>query len=308
MKKRKSKKPKIKAELHTRNLHHERYDLQLLSKSYPALLEFVYTNKYDNETVDFFNPKAVVALNRALLKHYYQIDDYPLPDKFLSPPIPGRVDYLHHVADLLISDKRLDLDDLNKRKIKCLDIGTGANCIYPILGSRIYNWSFVASDIDKKALETAQGIIDANAVLEGKIELRVQANAQSIFDGIIRENEMYDLVTCNPPFHASAEEAQEANLRKLRNLKQECITEPTLNFSGTSGELWCVGGEIKFVTDMIRESKDLASNCYYFTSLVSKKTSLPPIYKMLQQVKAKTVKTILMGKGNKISRIVAWRF
>ncbi len=308
MAKKKKSKPKTKAELHPRNLHHDRYDLKLLSKTYPALSEFVFENKYNDETINFFHPKAVTSLNQALLKHYYQIDNYKLPDRFLSPPIPGRVDYLHHVADLLIASKRMDLNDPAKQKIKCIDIGTGANCIYPILGSRVYNWSFVGTDIDKKSLAVAQEIIDANDLLQSKIELRVQEHSQSFFKGVIKQNEKYDLTICNPPFHESAEEAKKASLRKLRNLKQQDITEPELNFSGTEKELWCIGGEIKFVTDMIRESKEFASYCHYFTSLVSKKTSLPSIYKVLEKVKAKSVKTIDMGQGNKISRIIAWSF
>jgi 23S rRNA (adenine1618-N6)-methyltransferase len=37
-----------------------------------------------------------------------------------------------------------------------LDIGTGASCIYPILGQTVYQWHFVASDIDPISINTAK--------------------------------------------------------------------------------------------------------------------------------------------------------
>ena len=59
---------------------------------------------------------------------------------------------------------------------------------------------------------------------------------------------------------------------------------------------------------MIYESKLFASSCLYFTTLISKEANLKSAYYHLEKVKATEIKTIPMGQGNKISRIVAWTF
>jgi len=75
----KRKHPTIKSKLHPRNKHRERYDFSSLIKSLPELAPFVKPNKYGDESIDFFDPDAVLMLNRALLKHYYHIDFWEIP-------------------------------------------------------------------------------------------------------------------------------------------------------------------------------------------------------------------------------------
>ncbi len=306
----KKKHPKVKSKLHPRSKHRGRYDFKQLIESSPELAQFVELNKYGDESIDFFNPEAVKALNKSLLKHYYNIDYWEIPPNYLCPPIPGRADYIHHVADLLGS-KNSDFPDRKipiGNKIKCLDIGVGANCIYPIIGHREYDWLFIGSDIDPIAIASANKIIELNPSLKEKIEIRQQANPKSIFRGIIQKGELIDVSICNPPFHASREDAQAGSMRKLKNLKGNKIAKTILNFGGQSNELWCEGGEGKFVQDMIYQSKEFATSCFWFTTLISKESNLKGAYKTLKQVKATEVKTIPMGQGNKISRILAWTF
>jgi 23S rRNA (adenine1618-N6)-methyltransferase len=81
-----------------------------------------------------------------------------------------------------------------------------------------------------------------------------------------------------------------------------------LNFGGQSNELWCEGGEVRFVRDMIRQSKQFSSNCFWFSTLISKQSHLDEIYDALRSAGAADIKTIPMGQGTKISRIVAWTF
>ncbi len=293
----------LKTKLHFRNKHRSRYEFDSLIESYPKLKSFVKKNKYGDESIDFSDPKAVLSLNTALLKHFYKIDYWEIPQGYLCPPIPGRADYIHNIADL-IRDENSALDT----QIKCLDIGVGANCIYPIIGVVEYGWSFVGTDIDPKALESANRIVRENEVLNGKVELRLQKNSGKIFEGIIKNEEYYDVVICNPPFHSSFEEANRGNKRKLTNLNKRKVSKSSLNFGGKSNELWCEGGEKKFISNMIDESKRYSKNCKWFTTLVSKKANLPLVYKKLKSVKPRQIKTIDMGQGNKISRIVAWKF
>ena len=291
----------IKTTLHTKNKHRERYNFPELIAAHAELAPFVRVNNYGNESIDFANPDAVMALNKALLIHFYGITNWSVPQGFLCPPIPGRAEYIHHVAEALSIN--------NASAIHCLDIGVGANCIYPIIGVVDYGWTFVGSDVEDASLKNAQHIIDENPDLNNKIELRKQSNQSNIFQGIIRRDDRFDLSICNPPFHRSQAEASAGSSRKSKNLGGHKKNQaPVLNFGGQGNELWCEGGEIQFLQTMIRESVLFKTNCRWFTTLVSKQENLKSAYKNLKSVDAKEVKTIEMQLGNKMSRILAWRF
>ncbi|WP_417591799.1 23S rRNA (adenine(1618)-N(6))-methyltransferase RlmF [Owenweeksia hongkongensis] len=302
----KKERPKVKASLHPRNRHRQRYDFKALTESSSDLSPFIKPNNYGDESIDFFNPEAVKALNKALLKHHYGVDHWDIPESYLCPPIPGRADYLHHIADLLALSNGGNL--LIGEHIKCLDVGVGANCIYPIIGNVEYGWRFVGSDIDPVAIKSARKIVEANPLISEEIELRLQSNPRFIFEGVLKPGEQVDLAICNPPFHSSQKEAQAGTVRKLRNLKHKKEVKPVLNFGGNSNELWCEGGEQKFVKDMIFESRRFSKSCFWFSSLISKEANLKSVYKTLKKVEAISIKTIPMGQGNKVSRIVAWTF
>jgi 23S rRNA (adenine1618-N6)-methyltransferase len=291
--------------LHPKNKHQDTYHFEELIAACPELKNYVHVNKFSLESIDFFNPKAVFLLNKALLKVQYGIEHWELPQNYLCPPIPGRADYINHMADLLQNEMA---DKSQTKTIKCLDIGAGANCIYPILGVMEYGWNFVGSEIDPTALASAQKIVQMNPAIKGKIEIRLQPISNQIFSGIIRETEHFDLCICNPPFHSSAEEAQRGSQRKLNNLKKQKVKEVQLNFGGQSKELWCEGGEKQFIGNMIQESVSFQNNCKWFSTLVSKESSLPGLNNALKRVGAKKVKTISMNRGNKMSRVLAWTF
>jgi 23S rRNA (adenine1618-N6)-methyltransferase len=296
--------PRLKSNLHPRNKHRGRYDFKQLIKACPALASYVKLNDYQDESIDFFDPKAVKMLNRALLKHFYTIDNWDIPDGYLCPPIPGRSDYIHYVADLLASNDKIPTG----KGVKCLDIGVGANCVYPLIGTQEYGWSFIGSDIDAVAIKSATSILDANPTLKSNIELRQQSSSTDMFKGIIKPGEKIDVSICNPPFYSSSAEAFESANRKLRNLKKKELVKVTRNFGGMANELWCKGGEKKFVSDMIFQSKEYSNNIGWFTTLLSKEANLKSTYPILKKVNATNVKTIPMGQGNKVSRILAWTF
>ncbi|SEP90801.1 23S rRNA m(6)A-1618 methyltransferase [Hyunsoonleella jejuensis] len=306
MQSKKNQLPKEKTQLHPRNKHRGRYEFAKLIDTSPELAQFVKPNKYGNQSINFFDPAAVKTLNIALLKQYYNIKYWDIPKYYLCPPIPGRADYIHNIADLLASSNEGIIP--KGKNITCLDIGVGANCIYPIIGNHEYNWSFIGSDVDAVAIASARKIVEQNPGLKDAIELRLQNTPRHIFDGVIRTNEKFDVTICNPPFHSSAEEAEASAIRKIKNLTKQKPIKPVLNFGGKPNELWCKGGEAKFVKDMIFESRKFKTSCFWFTTLVSKESNLRSIYNTLKKVEAKEVKTLSMGQGNKISRLVAWTF
>lgn len=288
-----------KKNMHPHNLHRQVYDFPSLIVDCPELTEHVTINSFGDRSIDFSDPIAVKILNKALLKHFYQVDNWDLPAGYLCPPVPGRVDYIHYLADLLGVTAKSD-------KIRVLDIGAGANCIYPLLGHQIYGWRFVGSEIDPVALRSARNIIEIND-LKNAIALRRQDSPVKIFDGIINHGERFDATMCNPPFHSSPEQAEAGNKRKWTNLGAR-PAKGLLNFGGKNNELWCAGGEAGFTYRMISESVRFSGAVRWFTTLISKKETLKGCYQQLEKVNAAEVKTISMSQGQKVSRILAWHF
>lgn len=296
--------------LHPRNRHQGRYDMQRLVAANPALKALLVRTPAGEQSIDFSNPVAVRELNRALLASDYGIAHWDLPEGHLCPPVPGRVDYLHGLADLLAADSGGVIP--RGHDVRVLDIGVGANCIYPLLGQAEYGWSFVGSDIDAGSLQSAAANVRGNG-LEGVIELRQQHARGSLFDGLLQAGERFHLSMCNPPFHASAKEAAQGSQRKLRNLggtpkASRAGRAPALNFGGQANELWCTGGEASFLRRMIRESVGVQAQVLWFSSLVAKREHLADIHRQLAKAGAADVREVAMAQGNKQSRFVAWSF
>lgn len=294
-----------KVELHPRNKNRKQYDLEAMAEKTPALHQHLLSNKRGDTSIDFSNPTAVKMLNKAILHYYYGISFWEFPTENLCPAIPGRADYIHHMADLLGAKTKVDP---TAKPITCLDIGTGASCIYPILGVTEYKWNCIGTDIDTKSLNSAKRIVDLNPKLHGKISLRLQQNPNQIFKGIIEKGDTIDITICNPPFHSSLEEAEKGTRRKVRNLKAKSQKPIPRNFSGKHSELIYEGGEYQFIKNMILESKDFAQQCKWFSSLVSKQSNLKPLIKILNSVMPSDIKKITIKTGNKTSRILAWTF
>jgi 23S rRNA (adenine1618-N6)-methyltransferase len=300
--------PAEKTSLHPRNPHRGRYDFKRLVACTPELAAFVSLNEYGDESIDFADPSAVKALNRALLNQVYGIKEWDIPAQYLCPPIPGRADHLHFLADLLADGNGGVIP--RGDSIRVLDIGVGANCIYPLIGHSEYGWQFVGTDIDPAAIANAQRILDANKGLSDAITLRLQTSPAAIFNGVVQADEVFDLSMCNPPFHASLAEARSGTQRKWKNLGIESNKKkiPVLNFGGQSVELCCEGGEEAFVCRMIAESARFPGSCMWFTTLISKSASLPGVYRAIKYAGALENRTIEMAQGQKKSRIVAWTF
>lgn len=324
--------------MHPKNLHKNGYPMDALCQSYPALEPFLVSTKNGSVSINFADPQAVKMLNAALLHHYYRLDYWSIPDGYLCPPVPGRADYIHGIADL-IRTTGANGKNTQGQSIRGLDIGVGANAIYPIIGVTSYDWSFVGSDIDDAAVKSASAIANKNRVLANKFSVRKQANTSHIFKGVVYENERFTFSMCNPPFHKSAQEALSGTRRKTSNLlrnkqkrsgktvadrqKQSAMRHPNqpthkgpvnemhnarLNFAGKANELWCEGGELAFIQRMVKESVLVKDNIQWFTCLVSKSAHLKAIKTSINYYEAAQCKVVDMGQGSKISRFIAWTF
>lgn len=305
-----------KSGLHNKNPHNGRYDFDALTEALPQLKKHVIKNPRGEQSINFSDPKAVKLLNRALLAHHYSVTQWDIPEGYLCPPIPGRADYIHRLAELLNKESRT----LKHSMVRALDVGVGANCIYPIVGATQYGWEYIGSDVDPVSVDNANNIALVNEALKGKVECRLQAESTHFFKGVIQPGEFYDVTTCNPPFHKSLQEAQQGTERKIKNLaankakrgqqsqSAKAKPSPILNFGGQKAELWCPGGEAEFIKNMAFESKQFADQVLWFTTLISKKENVRWMRKNLEKAGALEAKIVEMSQGQKVSRFIAWTF
>ena len=316
--------------------------MEKLCEAYPPLKSFIISpdssakatsnsskKAPSRPTIKFADPNAVRALNTALLVADYDIaSNYAdiLPTDALIPPVPGRADYVHYVADLLCAESGKIPEGPS---VRGLDIGTGASVIYPLIATSAYGWSMIASEINHISVQSAGRIIQGNE-LENLIDLRRQESQKNIFDGIWEPNEEIDFIMCNPPFFPSLEAFQAENARKIKGLarggmnkkksRKEAIeakksefqsSSSSNNFGGTDSELWCKGGEVSFVRQMVDESKmkSYRRKFLWCTSLVSRATNADQIEKYLRKTaQPKDIRRISFGAGKKSASILAWTF
>ena len=290
--------------MHLENPYSDRYDLKRLAIHHPQLQEHIVLNPSDEETIDFSNSAAVYELNKAMLLADFKVEKYELPMGYLIPPVPGRLEYLLLIREFLSEQFNID----KNTKLRGLDIGTGANGIYCILGLQHFNWTMVGAECDANSVEIAKANMQHTKSLKNKIEIRHQENKSFLFKNIIKTDEQFDFSVFNPPFHTSKEDAFRGSQRKINNLGREFDKkEVTLNFEGQANELWCNGGEALFIKRLIKESIAFKNQVKVFSTLVSKTDSLASIDKQLKKAKANSY-VLPMDLGNKKSRIVLWWF
>ena len=315
----KPKAPPPKPGLHPRNRDVAGYDFAALAAASPGLARYLITTPAGapgstkptaGTSIDFANQAAVKAFNRALLVDHYGIAGWDIPAGYLCPPIPGRADYIHHVADLLATCNRKEIP--RGPAVRVVDIGVGANCIYPLIGHGEYGWRFLGVEIDQPGLDNARRILSANPALADAIELRHQPVQDNIFVGMLRSGESFDLSICNPPFHNSPGDVMEVAQRKWNNLgkgaRAKQAGQPRLNFGGQGTELWCEGGERAFLERMVAQSAGIPKRCLWFTSLVSKAENVAHVEAALKKVHPVETRIIPMAQGQKQSRLIAWTF
>jgi 23S rRNA (adenine1618-N6)-methyltransferase len=291
--------------MHSRNRYVQPYDFSDLAGVVPALKAHFITTSAGRISLDFTNPDAVRLLNKALLLRDYDLKHWDIPAGNLCPGVPGRLDYVHVVADLMARPQ--DAKKGEGSKVSGLDVGTGASLVYPILAVREYGWRMVGSDVDEASLKVARAIVKFNPGLIKKVSLRRQPDPLAIFRGVIRPGERFDFTMCNPPFFASANEATTAAAQKWEKLRVDNDEASQLNFGGQANELWTAGGEPDFLRRMIRESADFGGQVGWFTTLVSKKGYLKIAEVEFARLGITDHNVVGIGQGGKIRRILCWQ-
>lgn len=282
--------------MHPDNPFEKEYNFNGLIQSHPKLSEFIIVGKSDRKSIDFGDSKAIIALNTALLKRTFDVN-WELKPGHLCPALPGRLDYLIHVKDLL--------DAPSKKPITMLDIGTGASLIYPLLATAAFDWNCTASEVDIDSIEFAKKLLLLNPNLK-TTTLRNQRFKSKIFHHVMEENDYFDLVVCNPPFYKTQSEAEQRNIRKNKNLhNNESISH---NFGGHSNELWYKGGEEAFIKTMASESASYGSQVGWFTCLISNSEHVKILKRYVRKANPTELRVVEMEQGNKKSRFIAWTF
>ncbi|KAL8060214.1 hypothetical protein ABFX02_02G010100 [Erythranthe guttata] len=330
--KRKRKNAAERRGIHPRNKYSDNPpDFALLASLYPSFEPFVFYLRDDRRPkIDWTDFNATRELTRVLLLHDHGINWW-IPDGQLCPTVPNRLNYIHWIEDLLASDvvpsNRADCD-----VIKGFDIGTGTNCIYPLLGASILGWKFIGSDMTDVAIEWANQNVESNPHISHLIEIRkvhfednkeesqisqkcsneggsecsnVKSeetrsgtkkscyNGPPVLLGVVKDEEMFDFCMCNPPFFETIEEGG-------LNPKTSC--------GGTSEEMVCSGGEHAFITRIIEDSVKLKHTFRWYTSMVGRKLNLNTLVSEIWNVGATVVKTTEFVQGRTSRWGLAWSF
>lgn len=295
-------------------------DFSLLASLYPSFEPFVSYSRDGRAKIDWTDFNATRELTRVLLLHDHGVNWW-IPDGQLCPTVPNRCNYIHWIGDLLSSDIIPNTREGNG-VVRGFDIGTGANCIYPLLGASLLGWSFVGSDVTEVALEWAEKNVNNNPHLANLIEIRkanscgATSNGESfneevstsldshsgvnksyhgppVLVGVIRDGEKFDFCMCNPPFFETMEEAG-------LNPKTAC--------GGTPEEMVCPGGEETFIGQIIEDSAHLKHTFRWYTSMVGRKTNLKTLISKLRELGVSIVKTTEFVQGQTSRWGLAWSF
>ncbi|XP_012871770.1 PREDICTED: methyltransferase-like protein 16 [Dipodomys ordii] len=257
--------------MHARNRYKDKPpDFAYLASKYPDFKQHVQMNLNGRVSLNFKDPEAVRALTCTLLKEDFGLSiDIPL--ERLIPTVPLRLNYIHWVEDL-IGHQESDKSTLRRG----IDIGTGASCIYPLLGATLNGWYFLATEVDDMCFNYAKKNVEQNN-LSDLIKVVKVPQKTLLMDALKEESEIiYDFCMCNPPFFANQLEAKGVNSRNPRRPPPSSVN------TGGITEIMAEGGELEFVKRIIHDSLQLKKRLRWYSCMLGKKCSLAPLKKELR--------------------------
>ncbi|GAA5956908.1 hypothetical protein JCM8115_003858 [Rhodotorula mucilaginosa] len=261
-------------------------DYAELAGSVASLSPFLAVTASGRSTLDFQDEAAVRALNGALLKRDFDLD-VETPSDRLCPSVPGRLDYVLHCLELVRQTRRARALGAVPEIQTGLDVGTGASAIYPLLAVRyaasrapqdFANLRMLATDINEKSLAIAKSNAERNGLAEAISVHRVEPDGPIFPPAVVDSASHIEFTMCNPPFYGSAEE--------IASLEAGKASLPFAICTGADNEMVTPGGEVAFVSRMIRETRTLGrSRIKWFTSLLGKYSSIAPLIDELKSCK-----------------------
>ncbi|KAK7803229.1 hypothetical protein U0070_021803 [Myodes glareolus] len=257
--------------MHARNRYKDKPpDFAYLASKYPDFKQHIQINLNGRVSLNFKDPEAVRALTCTLLREDFGLSiDIPL--ERLIPTVPLRLNYIHWVEDLIGHQ-----DSAKSTLRRGIDIGTGASCIYPLLGATLNGWYFLATEVDDMCFNYAKKNVEQNN-LSDLIKVVKVPQKTLLMDALKEESEIiYDFCMCNPPFFANELEAQGVNSRNSRRPPPSSIN------TGGITEIMAEGGELEFVKRIIHDSLQLKKRLRWYSCMLGKKCSLAPLKEELR--------------------------
>ncbi|XP_029374109.1 RNA N(6)-adenosine-methyltransferase mettl16 [Echeneis naucrates] len=279
--------------MHPRNRYKDRPpDFAYLASKYPDFQQYVHTSLTGRPVVNFKEPEAVRALTCTLLKEDFGLT-IEIPLERLIPTVPLRLNYIHWVEDLINGQKQLR---------RGIDIGTGASCIYPLLGATMNGWYFLATEVDDICFDYAKKNVEQNN-LSDLIKVVKVPKKTLLMDALKAETEIiYDFCMCNPPFFANQLEAKGVNSRNSRRPPPSSVN------TGGVTEIMAEGGELEFVKRIIHDSLQLKKRLRWYSCMLGKKCSLAPLKEELRKQGVPKVTHTEFCQGRTMRWALAWSF
>ncbi|KZF23351.1 DUF890 domain protein [Xylona heveae TC161] len=281
----------------TRNIYNNDIDFKTLALQYPSFAKILKPNGQ----LDFSRPEAVQELTKTLLKRDFGLTIELPPDR-LCPPVPNRFNYILWLQDLIDTTSDSFSDKYEPaRKVFGLDIGTGASCIYPLLGcTQRSNWNFAGTDIDEESLKYARKNVAANE-LDQRITLFKSDRNGPLIPLDLLKLERIDFTMCNPPFYESKDDMISSAEKKHQAPFSAC--------TGAEAEMVTPGGEVAFVSRMIEESERLQGRVQWYSTMLGKLSSVSVVIEKLKAVGITNWAVTDFLQGSKTRRWgVAWSY
>eukprot|EP00644_Phytophthora_capsici_P013979 jgi/Phyca11/4657/fgenesh1_pm.PHYCAscaffold_3_\ len=273
--------PNLSALAHHRNRYKDNPpDFYALGMQYPTFKQ--YLRNVDDikhrASLAWDDPFAVRELTKTLLLHDFGLH-WDIPINRLCPPLPNRLNYLHWIEDLITQANWSNVaagEKRNEDTVSGIDVGTGANCIYALLGATM----------NKNVARNHLGeLISVKRTHTDKLLL------EPLQDEPL--DSKFHFVMCNPPFFDSMSEAD---------------TNPDSSCMGSVNEMVYPGGEVAFIGNMILESEKLQDRVLWFTSMLGKKSSLRKLLALLRGAKVQSTRTTEFFQGRTKRWGIAWTF
>ncbi|XP_066455727.1 RNA N6-adenosine-methyltransferase METTL16 [Eleutherodactylus coqui] len=283
--------------MHPRNRYKDKPpDFAYLASKYPEFKQHVNVGLSGRLGLNFKDPGAVRELTCTLLKEDFGLTiDIPL--ERLIPTVPLRLNYIHWVEDLI------NFHDSDKTTIRRgIDIGTGASCIYPLLGATLNGWYFLATEVDDICYNYAKKNVEQNHLAD-LIKVVKVPQKTLLMDALKEESGIiYDFCMCNPPFFANQLEAQGVNSRNPRRPPPSSVN------TGGITEIMAEGGELEFVKRIIHDSLQLKKRLRWYSCMLGKKCSLAPLKEELRIQGVPKVAHTEFYQGRTMRWALAWSF
>lgn len=281
--------------MHPRNIYKTPPDFKSLALEFPDFCKYLKQDITGKVTFNFKDVNALRTLSTILLKKDFGLD-VDIPTNKLIPTIPLRLNYLLWIEDLLSIIN-------SKENIYGIDIGTGASCVYPLIGAKKFGWYMIGTDIDEDSIIDARSNVARNS-LDNQIQL-LKVSGNTIFEEINIDNseKIYDFCMCNPPFFSTPQE-----LNPFFKSRKTSRPIPKNAFCASINEVVINGGEIEFISKIIEESVKFKNKIKIFTTMVGHKNSLPHLKSKLRNVDVTSFKQTEFCQGHTTRWGLAWTF